>query len=118
MSDEGTDVRRGDIVVVDLDPTRGHEIRNTRPGVVVQNDIGNRNASTTVVAPATTIHRGYPFEVHVPAAESDFERDSSIRVDQVRTVDIAERIRFVAGRLSASVMRDVDDALRIELALD
>lgn len=118
MSDGAADVRRGDIVVVELDPTRGHEMRKTRPGVVVQNDTGNRNAGTTVVAPATTTHRGYPFEVRVPAAESDFEQDSSIRVGQLRTVDIAERIRFVAGHLSASVMRDVDDALRIELALD
>ncbi|WP_049902673.1 type II toxin-antitoxin system PemK/MazF family toxin [Halococcus agarilyticus] len=118
MSEEGADVRRGDIVIVELDPTRGHEMRKTRPGVVVQNDVGNRNASTTVVAPATTTHRGYPFEVLVPAAGSDFEQDSSVRVDQLRTVDIAERIRSVVGRLSASVMRDVDDALRIELALD
>lgn len=118
MSEETTDVRRGDIVIVERDPTRGHEMRKTRPGVVVQNDTGNRNASTTVVAPATTTHRGYPFEVLVPAAESDFEEDSSVRVDQLRTVDIAERIRFVAGDLPASVMRDIDDALRIELALD
>jgi mRNA interferase MazF len=118
MSDDDPEVRRGDIVIVELDPTRGHEIRKTRPCVVVQNDVGNRNSHTTVVAPATTTHRGYPFEVLVTAEESDFTDDSSIRLDQIRAVDIPERIQFVAGRLSASIMREVDSALTLELALD
>ena len=111
-------VRRGDIVIVALDPTRGHEIRKTRPSVVVQNDVGNRNSHTTVVAPATTTHRGYPFEVLVNADESDFNEDSSVRLDQIRTVDISERIEFVAGQLPASVMREIDSALQLELGLD
>ena len=118
MSDDVPEVRRGDIVIVELDPTRGHEIRKTRPSVVVQNDVGNRNSHTTVVAPATTTHRGYPFEVLVRADESDFNEDSSIRLDQIRSVDIPERIQFVAGQLPASIMREVDSALKLELALD
>jgi mRNA interferase MazF len=118
MSDDETEVRRGDIVNVELDPTRGHEIRKTRPYVVVQNDVGNRNSATTVVAPATTTHRGYSFEVLVGADESDFTEDSSIRLDQIRSVDIPERIQFVAGRLPASILREVDSALKLELALD
>jgi mRNA interferase MazF len=118
MSDDTPAVRRGDIVIVDLDPTRGREMRKTRPCVVVQNDVGNRNSQTTVVAPATTTHRGYPFEVLVAADESDFTDDSSIRLDQIRTVDIPERIQFVAGRLPAAIMREVDSALKLELALD
>lgn len=116
--DDTPEVRRGDIVIVDLDPTRGHEIRKIRPCVVVQNDVGNRNSHTTVVAPATTTHRGYPFEVQVSADDSDFEDDSSIRLDQLRAVDIPERIQFVAGQLPASVMREVDSALKLELDLD
>lgn len=118
MSDDEIEVRRGDIVIVELDPTRGHELRKTRPCVVVQNDVGNRNSHTTVVAPATTTHRGYPFEVLVTADESDFTEDSSIRLDQIRTVDVDERVEFVAGQLPASTMREVESALRLELALD
>jgi mRNA interferase MazF len=118
MSEDATDVRRGDIVIVKLDPTRGHEMQKTRPCVVVQNDVGNRNSHTTVVAPATTTHRGYPFEVLVTADESDFNEDSSIRLDQIRSVDIPERIQFVAGQLPASIMREVDSALKLELGLD
>lgn len=118
MSNDDSEVRRGDIVIVELDPTRGHELRKTRPCVVVQNDVGNRNSHTTIVAPATTTHRGYPFEVLITAAESDFTKDSSIRLDQIRSVDIRERIQFVAGQLPASIMREVDSALKLELNLD
>lgn len=118
MSEDEIQVRRGDIVIVELDPTSGSEMSKTRPCVVVQNDVGNRNADTTVVAPATTTYRGYPFEVQVRADESDFKEDSSVRLDQIRTIDIAERIQFVAGKLPASTMREVDSALKLELALD
>jgi len=52
------------------------------------------------------------------ADESDFNQDSSVRVDQIRTVDISERIEFVAGRLPASIMREVDSALQLELGRD
>jgi mRNA interferase MazF len=86
MSDE-TEIRRGDVVTVRLDPAEGHEMKKTRPVIVVQNDVGNANSSTTIVAPATGTYRGYPFEV-VESDESSFEKDSSIRLDQVRVVSI------------------------------
>ena len=117
MSD-GVDVRRGDVVVVRLDPAEGREMRKTRPAVVVQNDVGNRNSSTTIVAPATSTYRGYPFEVLVEAAESPFETDSSVRLDQVRVVSIGSRIHSVVGRLDDATMADVDDALKLSLGLD
>lgn len=114
----GPDVRRGDVVLVRLDPAEGHELRKTRPAVVVQNDVGNRNSSTTIVAPATGTHRGYPFEVPVEADGSPFEKDSSVRLDQVRVVSIEKRIHTVLGRLDAGTMAEVDDALALSLGLD
>jgi mRNA interferase MazF len=113
-----TNVRRGDVVIVRLDPAEGHEMKKTRPAVVVQNDVGNRNASTTIVAPATGTHRGYPFEVLVESDGSPFETDSSVRLDQVRTVSIADRIHSVVGSLDAETMREIDDALKLSLGLD
>ncbi|GAA0285303.1 type II toxin-antitoxin system PemK/MazF family toxin [Halobacterium noricense] len=111
-------IRRGDVVVVRLDPAEGHEMKKTRPAVVVQNDVGNRNSSTTIVAPATGTYRDYPFEVFVEAETSPFEKDSSIRLDQVRVVSIEKRIHSVAGSLDEETMHDVDDALKLSLALD
>lgn len=113
-----TEVRRGDVVIVRFDPAEGHELRKTRPAVVVQNDIGNRNSRTTIVAPATGIHRGYPFEVFVEADGSPLEHDSSIRLDQIRVVSIEERIHTVVGSLDPGTMDRVDEALKISLELD
>ena len=117
MSD-GTQIRRGDVVIVRLDPAEGHEMKKTRPAVVVQNDVGNKNSSTTIIAPATGTHRGYPFEVLVEASDSPFEKDSSIRLDQLRVVSINERIHSVVGRLDKSTIAEIDDALKLSLGLE
>ncbi|MFB6252371.1 type II toxin-antitoxin system PemK/MazF family toxin [Halobellus sp.] len=115
---EAPEIRRGDVVIVRLDPAEGHELEKTRPAVVVQNDVGNANSSTTIVAPATGTHRGYPFEVLVESEDSPFEKDSSVRLDQIRVVSIAKRIHSVAGSLDAATMREIDDALELSLGLD
>ena len=115
---DGLDFRRGDVVIVRLDPAEGHELEKTRPAVVVQNDVGNRNSSTTIVAPATGTHRGYPFEVLVEASDAPFQQDSSVRLDQLRVVFIERRIQSVIGSLDAATMREIDEALRLSLDLD
>jgi len=112
------EVRRGDVVIVRLGPAEGHELQKTRPAVVVQNDVGNRNAGTTLVAPATGTYRGYPFEVLVEAAESPFEKDSAVRLDQIRVVSIERRIHTVLGRLDEETMEAIDDALELSFGLD
>ena len=116
MSDR-PEIRRGDVVIVRLDPAEGHEMRKTRPAVVVQNDVGNENSSTTIVAPATGTYRGYPFEVLVEASDSPFDKDSSVRLDQIRVVSIEKRIHSVLGRLTAATISEIDDALKLSLGL-
>ncbi|MCL9813402.1 MULTISPECIES: type II toxin-antitoxin system PemK/MazF family toxin [Natranaeroarchaeum] len=113
------DVRRGDIVIVELDPTEGSEQRGTRPCLVVQNDVGNENAPTTIVVPFTT-SRGdklYPFEVLVTAAESPLREDSVALCSQIRTVSIEHRITESIGSVPDSRMEDVDSALEYSLGL-
>lgn len=117
MSDR-TQIRRGDVVIVRLDPTEGHEMKKTRPAVVVQNDVGNKNSSTTIVAPATGTYRGYPFEVQVEASGSPFEKDSSVRLDQIRVVSIQKRIHSVVGSLDTPTMAEIDEALKLSLSLN
>lgn len=116
MSEE-PEVRRGDVVIVRFDPAEGHEMKKTRPAVVIQNDVGNKNSSTTIVAPATGTYRGYPFEVLVEASDSPFEKDSSVRLDQIRVVSIEKRIHSVIGSLDAPTTAEVDEALKLSLGL-
>lgn len=112
-------VRRGDIVTVELDPTRGSEQQGTRPCLVIQNDIGNENAPTTIVVPFTTSfgEELYPFEVLVSAAECPLREDSVADCSQPRTVSIEHRIRESVGSLPPETMREVDTALEYSLGL-
>ncbi len=57
-------IRRGDVFLVQLDPTRGGEIRKSRPCVVVSPDDLNAHVRTVIVAPLTKGGHAYPFRVH------------------------------------------------------
>ena len=113
------DVHRGDIVIVELDPTEGSEQRGTRPCLVVQNDIGNENAPTSIVVPFTTSQGDelYPFEVLISAAESPLREDSVALCSQIRTVSIEHRIQTNSGSVPASRMVEIDEALKYSLGL-
>lgn len=113
------DIRRGDIVIVELDPTKGSEQRGTRPCLVVQNDVGNENAPTTIVAPFTTSFSDelYPFEVLVTADESHLQEDSVVMCSQLRTVSIDHRIETVIGSIPDERMDEVDTAVEYSLGL-
>ncbi|WP_280538053.1 type II toxin-antitoxin system PemK/MazF family toxin [Halopenitus sp. POP-27] len=112
-------VRRGDVVIVELDPTEGSEQRGTRPCLVVQNDIGNENAPTTIVVPFTTSQGDdlYPFEVLVTAAESPLREDSVALCSQIRTVSIEHRVTNDIGYIPNARMKEVDTALEYSLGL-
>lgn len=87
-------VRRGDVLLVDLDPTRGSEIRKMRPCLVVSPDELNAALRTYIVAPMTTGSPPYPFRVGCR-----FEgRAGHVVLDQVRTIDHDRLVRH-AGRL-------------------
>jgi mRNA interferase MazF len=115
-------IQRGDVVRVDLgdkrdDDTRGNEIYKSRRSVVIQNDVGNQNSSTTIIAPISGGHTGYPFHVNLPGSMPELTKDSHVQLDQIRTVDISARITKKYGRLSQSHMEAVDEAIRISLGL-
>lgn len=110
---------RGQVVEVDLDPVVGHEQGKLRPCVVVQNDVSNRFASTTIVVPFTdarnVAHRS-PIYVLATKGDGGLKKDSLVLCDQIRTVD---RLRFgrFFGVLAPETMRAVDRALAISLGL-
>ena len=96
----GDIIRRGDVFLVSLDPTRGGEIRKTRPCVVVSPDELNAHLQTFIVAPLTTGSHPYPFRV-----PCRFEgRAGYIVLDQIRTVD-RERLVRKLGKLTPSTLR-------------
>jgi mRNA interferase MazF len=92
-------VRRGEVFLVSLSPTRGSEIRKTRPCVVVSPDELNAHLRTLIVAPLTTGGHAYPFRV--PCRFKG--RGGHVVLDQIRTVD-RERLVHPLGRLSPGTL--------------
>lgn len=112
-------IKRGDIVDVSLDPTVGSEMMKTRPCVVVQNDAANKYSRLTVIVPATDAQKAKdkipPVWVRAPKGNG-FAKDSLILCDQIRSVDKI-RIGAYRGTLSAAILDEVNQALKIALAL-
>jgi mRNA interferase MazF len=94
-----TEVKRGEVYLVSLDPTTGSEIRKTRPGVVVSPDELNRHMRTCIVAPMTTASCSYPFRV----ACRFHGKAGHVVLDQIRTVDRRRLVRKL-GKLSAQAL--------------
>lgn len=93
----GGEIRRGDVFLISLDPTRGDEIQKTRPCVIVSPDELNANLRTFIAAPLTTGGHPYPFRV-----ACKFQgRSGHIVLDQIRTVDRERLVRRI-GRLTPS----------------
>jgi mRNA interferase MazF len=104
---ESTKISRGDIVLVNLDPTVGSEIQKTRPCVVVSPDELNWNLRTYIVAPMTTGGYSYPFRV--PCRFKG--KSGHVVLDQIRTIDRSRLVRPL-GRLQEPVLGNVLSVLQ------
>lgn len=113
---------RGEVRLTDLDPARGSEASKRRPAVVVSNDRANATAArlgrgvVTVVPLTSNIIRIFPFQTLLPAEGTGLPVDSKAQAEQVRSVTV-ERIGPVVGRLPATLMLELDEALRLHLQL-
>ena len=83
------EVKRGEIWLVNLDPTIGHEIKKSRPAVIIQNDLGNKFSPLTILAPITSqnTEKLYPVEVLLNKKNSGLEKESKALFNQIRSVD-------------------------------
>lgn len=115
-------MRRGEIRWIDLDPARGSEAGKRRPCVIVSNDGANGSAHrlgrgvVTVVPVTTNVARVHPFQVLLPAASTGLPHDSKAQAEQVRSAAI-ERIGGRIGALEPEQLIELDEALRLHLAL-
>ena len=113
---------RGDIHSVDLDPVVGSEASKRRPAIIVSNDGANRAATrlrrgvVTVLPVTSNVDHVYPFQVLLPASATGLAHDSKAQAEQVRSVAV-QRIGRRMGAVPSVLMADIDDALRLHLAL-
>lgn len=101
------EIRQYQIILVNLDPTVGSEIKKTRPCVVISPDEMNNHLRTVVIAPMTTSSKKYPTRVEI-------KHDNKIGwivLDQIRTID-KQRILKDLGKLSRSEIKEVKAILK------
>lgn len=115
-------MHRGEIYLVNLDPARSGEANKQRPAVIVSNDGANSSAERsgrgviTVVPVTSNITRVYPFQVLFPANATGLAVDSKAQAEQVRAISVA-RLGTVIGEAPHALMNQLDEALRLHLAL-
>lgn len=84
----------GDIVWIDLNPTRGHEQSKLRPALVLSSKIYNQKTSLALMCPITSQIKGYPFEV----ALTHKKIEGVVLADQVRSLDwVARKARYIGS---------------------
>jgi mRNA interferase MazF len=101
-----------DVYLITLDPTIGHEIKKTRPCLVISPEEMNDNLQTVIIAPMTTKSHDYPTRIKV-----DFQNKSGwIVLDQIRTVD-KERLTKRLGAIDKRVVQRVKSVIK-EMLVD
>ena len=96
--------RKGDFVIVTLDPQAGHEQRGRRPALVVSNTLFNRHTGLAMVCPVASTRRDIPSHVKVPDTSS---LTGYIMVEQLKSIDyVSRKVRFVE-RAPVAVLNDV-----------
>lgn len=100
-------LKQYEIVRVNLDPTKGSEIKKTRPAVIISPDEMNENLRTVIVAPMTSTSKSYPSRVKVKHSN----KEGWIVLDQIRTID-KSRILKSLGELSKKEANSVKAVIR------
>lgn len=108
--------RRGSVHLVHFDPARGHEIRKTRPAVVISNDHMNELAATVLVMPITAGQYPYYHWIPLKPPEGGVKKPSSIVTEQIRAVD-KQRLGRRLGSVRPETIALIEDAIRDHCAL-
>lgn len=111
------ELRRGDVVLAQLDAAVGSEANKTRPCIVVSNNRANLTSPMVTVVPITSnTARVYPFQVFLPREASGLNLDSEAQAEQIRTLD-RSRLGRKLRQLSPELLRELDSALKLHLGL-
>ena len=108
--------RRGEVWIVNWNPARGSEQAGRGPALIIQNDIGNEKASTTIVAGISSTVRHYPMNVELMPSEGGLLTPSIVKTSQILTIS-KQRLERRLGTLSNDRMVEVDRAIKLSLSL-
>ncbi len=101
------DIKQYHVYLINLDPTIGHEIKKTRPCIVISPDEMNNNIQTLIIAPMTTKSHDYPTRVQLTFQK----KKGFIVLDQIRTID-KKRIIKELGKISNRTVLEIKSVLQ------
>lgn len=105
-------IKQYDVFLVCLDPTIGHEIKKSRPCVVISPDEMNKYISTVIIAPMTSQSHEYPTRIRVRFKG----KDGRIVLDQLRTVDKRRLVKKL-GKINVKAVNNIKTIIK-EMLVD
>ncbi|MCD6083176.1 type II toxin-antitoxin system PemK/MazF family toxin [Candidatus Aerophobetes bacterium] len=104
--------KRGEIYLVNFDPTIGHEIKKKRPALIISNNIHNQYSPLVTVAPlSSNVSKVYPFEVYIPKGEANLTADSKIMIIQLRSIDKRRLLNKIGIITDKKILEKVDKVI-------
>ena len=112
-------LKKGEIFLANLEPVIGSEQGGIRPVLIIQNDKSNMHSPVTIAAAITSkiFSKEFPTNVFISKEDSGLDRDSTILLNQIRTIDKLRLIKKV-GSLDSYLIYKIDKSLKISLALE
>jgi len=112
------EIKRGNIVLADLYPVKGHEQGKKRPFLIIQNDMGNKYSEMTIGIPLTSkqLAKKVPTNVLILKESSNLQQDSIVLCNQIRSID-KKRILHKISSIDSYTQSKVDKALKLSLGL-
>ena len=111
-------IKRGEIFLADLEPIKGSEQGGIRPVLIIQNNTSNKYSPVTIIAAITSkiFEKEFPTNVFLSKKDSKLDKDSTILLNQIRTIDKSRLIKKISS-MDEYLMKKVDLAIKISLDL-
>ncbi|MFJ7932300.1 type II toxin-antitoxin system PemK/MazF family toxin [Peribacillus sp. NPDC096448] len=113
------EIKRGEIYNIDLSPVAGSEQSGLRPALIIQNDIGNENSPTVIIAVLTKQIKRNNFPTHIYLDKDKFKlkENSILMLEHIRTVD-KTRIFDKVSSIDEKTMFEVEQKILISLGIN
>lgn len=109
-------IKRGEIYYANLSNKQGSEQDGVRPVVILQNDIGNKHSTTTIVAPITSRFRKLVQKTHIRIKSPCLPKKSIVLLEQITTID---KVRLISklGQVNKGSLQKIENGMLISLGI-